>query len=86
MFVADGSVIPANLGVNPSLTITAMAERAMERIPEKDASDPIQPLETPENLPEPEMLGRNGRIAKILAGAALVVLGLFAITTFRRKR
>jgi cholesterol oxidase len=33
MFVVGGAAIPANLGVNPSLTITAMAERAMERIP-----------------------------------------------------
>lgn len=37
MYVADGSTIPANLGVNPSLTITAMSERAMARIPAKSA-------------------------------------------------
>jgi len=35
LFVADGSVVPANLGVNPSLTITALAEYIMEQIPEK---------------------------------------------------
>jgi len=35
MFVTDASAIPANLGVNPSLTITAMAERAMSFVPPK---------------------------------------------------
>lgn len=35
LYVADGSAIPANLGVNPSLTITAMTERAMSKIPSK---------------------------------------------------
>ena len=33
MYVCDGSVVAANLGVNPSLTITALAERAMGYIP-----------------------------------------------------
>lgn len=35
MYVCDGSVVAANLGVNPSLTITALAERAMTFIPSK---------------------------------------------------
>jgi cholesterol oxidase len=32
MYICDGSVLAANLGVNPSLTITAVAERAMSYI------------------------------------------------------
>ena len=35
MYVVDGSVVPANPGVNPSLTITALAEYAMSLIPAK---------------------------------------------------
>jgi len=34
LYVVDASAIPANVGVNPSLTITAMAERAMALMPE----------------------------------------------------
>jgi cholesterol oxidase len=33
LYVVDGSAVSANPGVNPSLTITALAERAMTRIP-----------------------------------------------------
>jgi cholesterol oxidase len=33
LLVCDGAAVPANIGVNPSLTITAMAERAMTLIP-----------------------------------------------------
>ncbi len=35
MLICDGSAISANPGVNPSLTITALAERAMSKIPSK---------------------------------------------------
>jgi cholesterol oxidase len=35
MMVIDGSMIGANLGVNPSLTITALAEHAMSHVPRK---------------------------------------------------
>ncbi|MEO7283769.1 GMC oxidoreductase [Gelidibacter sp.] len=35
MFVIDGAMISANPGVNPSLTITAIAEHAMAQIPNK---------------------------------------------------
>ena len=33
LYVIDGAAISANPGVNPSLTITALAERAMAFIP-----------------------------------------------------
>ncbi|MBV1855177.1 GMC family oxidoreductase [Catellatospora tritici] len=38
--VADGSTVSANLGVNPSLTITAQAERAMSFWPNRGEPDP----------------------------------------------
>ena len=44
LHVADGSAISANLGVNPSLTITAQAERAMSFWPNKGDPDPRPPL------------------------------------------
>ncbi len=40
LHVVDGSTISANLGVNPSLTITAQAERAMAFWPNKGEPDP----------------------------------------------
>ncbi len=42
--VADGSAISANLGVNPSLTITAMTERAMALWPNRGEPDARPPL------------------------------------------
>ncbi|QIK07052.1 GMC family oxidoreductase [Streptomyces sp. ID38640] len=38
--VVDGAAVSANLGVNPSLTITAQAERAMSLWPNKGETDP----------------------------------------------
>ena len=40
----DGSVMPANPGVNPSLSITALAERAMSLWPNKGEADTRPPL------------------------------------------
>jgi cholesterol oxidase len=37
LYIIDGSIVPANPGVNPSLTIAALAEYAMEKIPSKMA-------------------------------------------------
>ncbi|WP_073945789.1 GMC family oxidoreductase N-terminal domain-containing protein [Streptomyces kebangsaanensis] len=41
--VVDGAAVSANLGVNPSLTITAQAERAMSYWPNKGETDPRPP-------------------------------------------
>jgi cholesterol oxidase len=38
LFIIDGSIMPANPGVNPSLTITALAEYAMSKIKKKEMS------------------------------------------------
>ncbi len=35
LYVVDGSAVSANVGVNPSLTITALAERCAALVPEK---------------------------------------------------
>lgn len=37
-YILDGSIVPCNLGVNPSLTITALSEYAMDGIPLKDGA------------------------------------------------
>jgi len=40
-YILDGSIVPCNLGVNPSLTITALSEYAMDRVPAKEGSSVI---------------------------------------------
>jgi cholesterol oxidase len=44
LYVVDGSIVPANPGVNPSLTITALAEYLMSRIPAKAGAAVRKPL------------------------------------------
>ena len=44
LHVMDGGVMPANPGVNPSLSITALAERAMSLWPNKGDNDARPPL------------------------------------------
>jgi cholesterol oxidase len=43
LYIIDGSIMPANPGVNPSLTITALAEYAMSKISEKPAGSVAPP-------------------------------------------
>lgn len=44
LYAVDGSIVPANPGINPSLTITALAEYAMQRMPPKPGTQIREPL------------------------------------------
>ncbi|MFI7383110.1 GMC family oxidoreductase N-terminal domain-containing protein [Streptomyces sp. NPDC049813] len=65
--VVDGAAVSANLGVNPSLTITAQAERAMSYWPNKGEADPrpasgaayvrLAPVEPKNPVVPPEAFG-----------------------------
>ncbi len=52
LYIIDGSVIPANIGVNPSLTITAIAEFAMSQVPFKTGTRKQIQAGTVESLTE----------------------------------
>jgi cholesterol oxidase len=87
LYVADASVIPANLGVNPSLTITAMAERAMSLIPSADEAQETRPLTAPADGHRESMKSdhqtsaRNRRFYGLLA----VPLAVLAVRFWRRR-
>jgi cholesterol oxidase len=44
LYIVDGSIMPANPGINPSLTITALAEYAMSQVAFKDGAPRRQQL------------------------------------------
>jgi len=52
LFVVDGSIVPANPGVNPSLTITALAEYAMSHVPPREGDGWSRSAEE-QRTPEP---------------------------------
>jgi cholesterol oxidase len=52
LFVVDGTIMPANPGVNPSLTITALAEYAMSQVLPKEGEHLRQPIGIVQNLNE----------------------------------
>ncbi|MEV6275238.1 GMC family oxidoreductase [Nocardia sp. NPDC051832] len=54
LLVCDGAAIPANVGVNPSLTITALAERALSFLPPKPGSAVAQPIRFADAVTAPD--------------------------------
>jgi cholesterol oxidase len=91
LYVADASVIPANLGVNPSLTITAMAERAMSKIPAKQEAQAAAPLVAPVGGTISGTIGgANGHASAARRALPLALLVVFtfilgALMALRRK-
>ena len=76
LHVVDGSAVSANLGVNPSLTITAQAERAMALWPNRGEPDPRPPLgsayvEVPAVTPRRPVVPRTAPAALRLPIAAV---------------
>jgi cholesterol oxidase len=51
LLVTDGSAIPANPGVNPSLTITAMAERTLSKVQPRSGGGVVEPVRTTWTVP-----------------------------------
>jgi cholesterol oxidase len=44
LFVIDGSIMPANPGINPTLTIAALAEYAADKFPQREGANIRVPL------------------------------------------
>ena len=54
LLVCDGSAIPANPGVNPSLTITALAEHTLSKVPPKPGAPPVESVRMTWEVPRPQ--------------------------------
>ncbi len=85
LYVADASVIPVNLGVNPSLTITAMTERAMAAVPRKAEAPPIAPLEEPAGLSLIRQTNGRTPVRFLPFLLALIPLALLLITRGKKR-
>lgn len=90
IYVADASVIPANLGVNPSLTIAAMSERAMSFVPAKENAGPVKPLERPAGLEYVQSQNGNksllSKVGPFMLLAILIPLALGALKLMVRRK
>jgi cholesterol oxidase len=84
LYVVDGSVVPGNLGVNPSLTITAMSERAMSLIPDATKAEHYTPLEAPEGF-TPNGNGRGVSKRRLILPLLLFSFAFFAVRLLLRK-
>lgn len=95
LYVADGSAVPACLGVNPSLTIAAMTERMAGFIPPKGEAPPVVPLKRPELVTigghpvrTNEAAAANGRlraVAPLLAVLAALLPLLMVFAAWRKR-
>ncbi|MEV7686388.1 GMC family oxidoreductase N-terminal domain-containing protein [Streptomyces bungoensis] len=77
--VVDGSAVSANLGVNPSLTITAQAERAMSYWPNKGEEDPRPAVGAAYERLKPVEPGRPVVPADAFGALKLPFLGIPAV-------
>lgn len=75
--VLDGSIIPGNLGVNPSLTITALSEYAMSQLPvyDRERANKIKPIRFSRPLPGQvsALTGEGDLLADIIEKDAIAI-------------